>query len=280
MKNLKNIMITGLSAIAILSLSGCSTENPFGVGYEHSACEASSSFGVCGSPEDIYNNRDVIRKTQNDYLKSGLDTELFFGIGHNGKMIVKDGRTEKWQEYDKSEWAKEINARVYPSSSNKSTRSNATSDKLDYYSVDTPVTNGTDLSVKYKSQGRILQTRTNVGDMIRDSGLIQRIWIAPVVDRRGDLISAHEIYAVIHEPKWIIGERTPKATKKRMKNLPTPISKNMLGKQNRIDKNEELIMQDYNSGNSGALLHDIENDPRKEKVRRTNMTEINSFIKE
>jgi len=59
-------------------MTGCATSNPFGVGYEHSACESSSKFGVCGAPEDVYTYRDKIRKVQQDYLKSGIDQELFF----------------------------------------------------------------------------------------------------------------------------------------------------------------------------------------------------------
>jgi len=213
-------------------MTGCATSNPFGVGYEHSACESSSKFGVCGAPEDVYTYRDKIRKVQQDYLKSGIDQELFFGITHDGRIMVKEGRTEKWQDYEKSSWREEINDRVY-GRTKSSSKTYSANGKLNYYAVDIPVTEGSDLSLKYKKQGTIIQTRTNVGDMIRDNGLVQRIWVAPVVDKKGDLISAHELYVVVKEPQWIIGESTPKYMKKRLNKIPTPISKDIIKKHDK-----------------------------------------------
>jgi len=272
------VLIAGISILT----TGCSTENPFGVGYEHSACESSSKFGVCGSPEDVYTYRDKIRKIQNDYLKSGLDQELFFGITHNGRIMVKEGRTDKWQDYELSPWKNKIEERVYRNSPKYSEKTNEdlyeTKTKLNYFAVDIPVTEGNDLSIKYKKQGSIIQTRTNVGDMIRDNGLVQRIWVAPVVDRKGDLISAHEIYAVVKEPSWIIGESTPKKPKRRLKKLPTPISQDMLRIQNRVDENQENIIQDYNTNNYGALEHDIED--KKVKKINPDLNQLEKFIEE
>jgi len=126
------------------------------------------------------------------------------------------------------------------------------------------------LSLKYKKQGTIIQTRTNVGDMIRDNGLVQRIWVAPVVDKKGDLISAHELYVVVKEPQWIIGESTPKYMKKRLNKIPTPISKDIIKKQDRIDENQEDIIQDYNIGNN----------EKRRKALKKNLAELNNFIQE
>ena len=235
-----------ISILAATLFTGCATDNPFGVGYEHSACESSSKFGVCGAPEDVYTYRDKIRKVQQDYLKAGLDEELFFGITHEGDIMVKEGRTEKWQQYDSSKWKKIIEERVYK---NNSLKYETTNSKLNYYRVDIPVTQYNDLSIKYQDQGTIIQTRTNVGDMIRDNGLVQRIWVAPVVDKKGDLISAHELYVVVKEPEWIIGEKTPRSQKKNIGKIPTPISKEMIKKQNRVTSREEKIIQDFNSNN-------------------------------
>ena len=279
-KNINKIISLSVLGVGTLLMTGCSTENPFGVGYEHSACESSSNFGVCGAPEDVYTYRDEIRKAQQDYLKSGLDQELFFGITHDGRIMVKEGRTEKWQEYNKSKWKKIIDERVY-GEKKEINREYSANGKLNYYAVDIPVTEGSDLSIKYKKQGTIIQTRTNVGDMIRDNGLVQRIWVAPVVDRKGDLISAHELYVVVKEPKWIIGERTPKHLKRKIHKIPTPISKDMIEQQDRIDHNQEDIIQDYNIGNQGGLIHDIKNNPKnRKKVLDENLIQINNFIQE
>lgn len=67
-KTLKNLLAASLVAAAF---SGCAGSNPFGVGHEKSSCEISSGFGVCGSPKDIYIHKDVIKKVQKDYMKSG-----------------------------------------------------------------------------------------------------------------------------------------------------------------------------------------------------------------
>lgn len=280
LKNINKIIYLSVLGIGTLLMTGCSTENPFGVGYEHSACESSSNFGVCGAPDDVYTYKDKILRVQRNYLKSGLNTELFFGITHDGTILVKDHRTDKWQEYNSSKWKKIIEKRVYRNNEiNKKGR--LAKGKLNYYSSGRKISGNADLSIQYKRQGTILQTRTNVGNMIRDNGQIQRIWVAPVVDKKGDLISAHELYVVIRQPKWIVGERTPKYSAQNIHKFPTPISKDMLQRQDRVDHNQENIIQDYNLGNPGGLIHSIRNNPKqRKKTLQKNLVQINHFIQE
>ena len=80
-----------LSVFAATIFSGCFS-NPFGIGYEKSSCEVSSGFGVCGEPKKIYTHRDKIKQLQSDYMKSGYDGDLYFGINDSGEMLVKEDR--------------------------------------------------------------------------------------------------------------------------------------------------------------------------------------------
>ena len=182
-----------------------------------------------------------------------------------------------------------IDERVYgDKEENSASSAYAANGKLNYFAVDVPVTEGSDLSVKYQRQGTIIQTRTNVGDMIRDNGVVQRIWIAPVVDRKGDLISAHEIYAVVKKPEWIIGERTPRYVKKKLHKIPTPISKDILQEQNRVSQSEEDIIQDFTNDNKRGLRKSIKSQPKKrrrvqrrrKKVLHEDLMDLNNFGQE
>lgn len=269
-----------------LMFSGC-FDNPLGVGYEHSACESSSKFGVCGSPKDIYQNRDKIRIVQQDYIKSGIEDEVFFGIGRDGDMLIKSERGEQWERYEKSEYKKRVDQILKDRSkeelSSKTTNSqNEKAPKVNYSISDIPVTEGNDLSIQYKAQGSLIETRTNVGNMIRDYGLIQKIWVAPISDNKGDLISAHDILLVVKDPKWIIGEATPKnVNSDKVSTLPTPISRSVLETLDKTTKNEADILKNFNAGNEGGLIQEINNNPfiNSEEYKK-NMNQIQNFIKE
>lgn len=229
-----------IAIIAILGsslfFSGCvSKNNLFGVGYEHSACESSQSSGVCGAPEDVYRFKDLIRQVQSDYRRSGIKQKLFFSITHDGRMLVKSERTGKYQPYIGSKWEAMIQANLY---------------KHGVFGA--PMTQGryssafgrNDLSVQFKNRSPYIQTNTNLGRTIRNGGEVQRIWVAPVEDKKGDLVSAHELYTVVKKPTWSIGEKTPKHVKRSIK-LPTPISKDSTGRLNRVNKKEENIIQNF-----------------------------------
>ncbi len=242
---------TMLTAIfgSFIFITGCtSIQNPLGVGYEHSSCESSKNGGVCGSPMDIYKYRDKIRKVKRDYLASGLDKTLFFSITPNGDILVKDKRNGNWMNYDRSPYKKIIDARVNINKTYSKYGNNTPSyDKS--IDVGVPVSKQSDLSIQYAKQAPMVETRTNVGRVARTNGKIQKIWIAPTVSKDGDLVSAHEIYAVTEKPKWNVGEATPKSPRKPLGSIPTPISNKLKAKQQTVSKKTEKIIRNYNNDN-------------------------------
>lgn len=276
----KNILLVSSTLVASILLSGCSLSNPFGIGYEKSACEMSSGFGVCGEPKKIYANRDKIKKLQNDYMNSGYKEELFFGINDTGDMLVKESREGDWQRYDTSsiktdieKLLKDKKALVEKANDDKRISSGIS------YGQDVPVTVGTDLSVKYTIQKPLIETRTNVGEIIRDNGLIQKIWIAPVVDNKNDLVSAHEIYLVVKEPKWVVGEETPKNVK-RATDLPTPISDGVLKRLDTFNEHQAKVIDSFNTDNKGALLEEIQKESNEQINDNQDLNLLNNYIKE
>jgi hypothetical protein len=225
-KNIKYIV--SVSSMALL-FGGCSSSNPFGVGYENSTCESSKSGGLCGAPSSIYKYKAQVKQIQKDYLMSGYKGELFFAISREGKIMVKESRDAKWQPYQGSEYESKIRAGLN-SKYKTNLGSSYTSTKSDI-----PVGKNNDLSISYNQKQKYLQTRTNVGRMIRDNGEYSRVWVAPYVDRKGDLVSAHEIYTVIRDPEWIVGEKTPKKIVDAATPIPSPISVEMLNKTRKAD---------------------------------------------
>lgn len=220
-KNLKYIV--SVSTMALL-FGGCSSSNPFGVGYENSACESSKSGGLCGSPSSIYKYKNKVKQIQKDYQMSGYPEKLYFAISRDGNIMVKEERDGKWKKYEGSKYESKINSSI--KSKYKTNLGSSYSAK----SSDIPVGKNNDLSISYNKKKEYLQTRTNVGRMIRDNGEYSRIWVAPYVDKKGDLVSAHEIYTVIRDPEWIIGEKTPKNVVNAATPIPSPISVDMLNK--------------------------------------------------
>lgn len=220
-----------------LAFSGCATNNAFAVGYEKSACESSSKGGFCGSPSAIYEYKKKVIKIQEDYKSSGFPDDLFFSIKRDGSILVKAERDDKWQPYSDSRYEEEINSLLKLKFSKNSTSMDSSST----YST-------TDLSKEYDKKMSILRTTTNVGEMIRDSGKYTRTWVAPHVDIAGDLISAHELYIVLEEPKWVIGENTPKKTLDASSS--TPFSGTLLNR-----KSSKVININNKSYNTKYLEH-------------------------
>lgn len=278
---MKKYIIT-TSIIASVIFTGCSFSNPFGIGEEKSACEVSSGFGVCGSPKKIYTHRDKIKKMQQEYMQSGYEDELFFGINDNGDILVKSDRDDHWQTYKGSKIEKEINEKLAEKKEamdeyeGKKVTVSTDNSSL---SQDVPVTVETDLSIKYKEQKPLIETRTNVGDIIRDNGMIQKVWIAPVKDDKGDLISAHELYVVIKSPDWIIGEATPKDSSRQVGEIPTPFSKNLIEKVEKSTEEEDKILKKYNNNDNAGLAEAI-NNQSSEKEDNADLNLINNYLKE
>jgi len=283
--NINKFKKGGLILLASTFLfSGCSLKNPFGIGYDTSVCESSKDFGVCGAPKDIYKYRDKIRKVQRDYLNARLDTVLFFGINPEGYIVVKEDRDGKWERYDISEWKtiidrKNKELREEEDKINKKVKASKVKTASGIsYDNDIPITEENDLSVKYSKQGPLLVSRTKVGDIIRDNGLIQPVFIANYIDKTGDLISSHEVYIVVKNPEWIVGEKTPKSGK--IDSIPTPLSTELLKRQNLTNDYQEKVVNSYNRNTLSGVL-ESEQDPEltyKKEKKEDNV--INSFLKE
>jgi len=229
--NLKKIILITSFSSSMLLFTGCSFSNPFGIGFEHSACEDSKGLGVCGSPLSIYKNQSTIEQIQSDYLKSGIEQELFFGISKEGYILVKEERTDKWSAYSGSKWEKKIKEELEKKGYTKNQNSNSSINNYD------------DFNLQYKKQP-MFETRTNAGKMYRDYGKIQKVWIAPYVDSSGDLVSAHDVMVVIKDPSWNLGEKTPKNVGVNGVNkIPTPISANIMKKQKRENFDSKIIKE-------------------------------------
>lgn len=267
-----------LSVFAATIFSGCFS-NPFGIGHEKSSCEVSSGFGVCGEPKKIYIHRDKIKQLQSDYMKSGYDGDLYFGINDSGEMLVKDDREGRWMNYNGSRVQAEIESLLEKKDPIRMQDAKVRKASSSMITQDIPVTNENDLSVKYMLQKPVIQTRTNVGEVIRDNGLVQKIWIAPVVDSKNDLISAHEIYLVVKEPKWVVGEDTPK-NMKNIGEIPTPMSEKVLEKIEVEDKHQETVVSHYNNDNKAGLDNEIKNGDSQEKKleNQEDLNLINQFL--
>jgi len=205
----KNNILIAVGLSSMLLFTGCSTSNLFGVGYESSACETSKSNGFCGAPSSIYKYKSKIKQMQRDYLYSGYPDKLFFAISREGVIGVKRERDDKWQPYEGSQYQKEINRLLSLKTDTKLGSAVATTSKTVTSQI-TKDSSAADLSYEYRQKETILQTKTNVGRMIRDTGEYTKTWVAPYEDNKGDLVSAHELYIVIKDPKWTIGEKTPK----------------------------------------------------------------------
>lgn len=267
-----------LSVFAATIFTGCFS-NPFGIGHEKSSCEVSSGFGVCGEPKKIYTHRDKIKQLQSDYMKSGYDGDLYFGINDSGEMLVKDDREGRWMNYNGSRIQAEIESLLEKKDPVRMQDAKVRKASSSMVTQDIPVTNENDLSVKYMLQKPVIQTRTNVGEVIRDNGLVQKIWIAPVVDSKNDLISAHEIYLVVKEPKWVVGEDTPK-NMKNIGEIPTPMSEKVLEKIEVEDKHQETVVDHYNNDNKAGLSNEIKNGDSQEKKleNQEDLNLINQFL--
>ena len=277
---------TALIALTITAtfFSGCSLKNPFGIGYDTSVSETSKSktFGVSGSPKDIYKHRDIIRKTQDEYLSSGIKDVLYFGIDKKGNMLVKKDRDEEWSKYETSYWKEKIDKANEKNKKNEEALERKREEKNKgakargiSSSSDILVTAGNDLSIQYKEQGRLISTRTQVGDIIRDNGQIQQVFVANYIDNEGNLVSSHELYVVVKDPSWIVGEKTPKTTNN-MGEIPTPVSKGLLKEQARSERVDERIVDSYLRDDPAAVTNAINDAPTIEDEQDSKI--IRNFI--
>ena len=271
---IKKIM-TNLAIVSSIAFftTGCSLSNPFGIGYDSSVCNDSKTFGVCGSPKDIYKYKDKIKAVQNNYLKARLDTTLYFGVSPEGIIQVKSERDANWERYSTSEWKKIIDEKEHL---NKSNSNREASFNMYSNQNDIPITKGGDLSVVYKEQGPLLVTRTKIGNIIRDQGLIQEVFIANYADTEGDLISSHNVYVVVKDPDWIVGEKTPKAVN--IEDIPTPLSTELLKKQQVVEESQEKTISNFNRDRESGYMSAQEEESKLKEDKIENLNVINNFI--
>jgi hypothetical protein len=283
-----------LLGASIFLLTGCSSKNPFGIGYEHSVCEGQTKeFGMCGSPKSIFKYESKIKEVQKEYFESGLKKKLYFAVDRDGNILVKDTRDGKWQFYETSKWKKIIENLVHKKKEKMErlkTKEAASVTSVQYRYInnkinlsalpqDVPVTKADDLSVKYQEQGPLVVTRTKIGNLIRDMGLIQPVFVSNYVDKDGDLVSAHEIYVVVKEPSWVIGEKTPKYVPS--DTYPTPLSKKIIKKGVAHEQYQEDVIKDYNLNYKKGIINAVKNNPQiKEQENQNNLDIINQFLKE
>jgi len=287
-----------ISTLGALLFSGCSMKDPFGIGYDSSVCNNAKSFGVCGAPKDVYKYRDKIRKVQWTYLKARLDTTLYFAVAPNGVIQVKADRDAPWERYDISEWKELIDHRVANENKRVSENEKLSKEKaqkarsqekcsggdcsqsrtaLSWESIiesDLPVTKGGDLSVKYQNQGPLLVTRTKIGDIIRDQGLIQQVFVANYADTDGDLVSSHELFVVVRNPDWVVGESAPKNVK--LESFPTPISTGIMKRQQRVDSYQEKTVKSYNNDSASGYAEAKQEPVFDSDIK--DMSVINQFL--
>jgi hypothetical protein len=260
---MKNKAALVAAAAAMLLISGCSWSNPFGIGYEHSVCESSKEFGVCGDPKSILRYKEKIKEVQRKYLVAGLKQRLYFGVDDRGNILVKRKRKGKWSFYETSKWKKLIESK-YKKKMDKLEAHERKSRKaapVSYSVSDIPVTEGSDLSVAYRKQPPLLVTRTSVGDIIRDAGRIQKVFIANYVDPQGDLVASHEVYVVVKDPEWVVGEKTPKKSYIEGRSVPTPLSTDLLKKREGVDRYSEGVVGAYVYDNVEGVAKAVSEDP-------------------
>jgi len=281
-KLINMLFIVGVTSVMF---TGCSLKNPFGIGYDRSACDDAKSFGVCGSPKNILKYKDIVRSVQKRYFYAALDQQLFFAVNEKGKMLVKEDRDGSWEPYDLSDWKKLIDKRIADLRAREAAMEGGsgavTLGKTDLsgLSSDIPVTKESDLSIVYQKQGILIETRTKVGNIIRDNGLIQPALISSYVDKGNTLNAAHEIYVVVREPEWIVGEQTPRNVEIGV--IPTPISTELLKKQNRTEYYQEDVIRTYNADDKAGVIKAVHANPEfREKEYKHDMNVINSFLKD
>lgn len=59
----------------------------------------------------------------------------------------------------------------------------------------------------------VIGTRTDDAKIVRDFGVVQKVWITPYVDKNDNLVASHDIYVVVKSPHWVVGEALPVAKK-------------------------------------------------------------------
>ena len=143
-------------------------------GQTETDCEDSAKGqGVCGSPRTLLENENVVRN-----------------LSYKGEpnYMFKDGRV----------WDQEKQEFVTPSKGAEKKGNNSKSRQSDIF---------------LKNRTYLPQDIINDTPVIRDMGVIRRIWLAPIKTKLGDRMSERTIDIVVRKADWVFAEDTPKRVK-------------------------------------------------------------------
>jgi hypothetical protein len=204
-----------LSLGAVLLLVGCSgKQSLLTPGQVEGDCDAKAAgLGVCGTPKSIYEHRDKIKHIY-------FEEDEAYRVSKNGKIY----NTETGEEVIPGKKPDGCGLAVCPGCEEDEAFMNedgglATGDNKRSYNYRRA---GMSDDIRLSNRSLIVETPQKQS-VIRDLGMVQKIWIAPHEDRSGDLISAHEVFVVIKKPSWIVGEKTPKNVKRGVV-VPSPVA--------------------------------------------------------
>ena len=214
----KRLIYMGL--VAMLTLTGCSSKDSILVpGQLESDCDAGAAgLGVCGTPKNIYTHRDQIK-----HIK--FEEDESYRVDSKGKI-----------------WNTESGDEVKPSSELSTgcvgCEGGESDENLEVGA------SGKKNAIRLKNRSLVVKTKQDSA-VIRDLGYVQSVWIAPHETRKGDLVSAHEIYVVIKQPKWIIGEEQPQKVE-RGATIPSPLVEEIFSDRHEaMDKKSSSKVYDY-----------------------------------
>lgn len=223
--NFKSIV---LSVGAVLLFAGCSgKQSLLTPGQVEGDCDAKAAgLGVCGTPKSIYEHRDAIKHIY-------FEDDEAYRVSKNGKIY----NIETGEEVIPGKKPDGCGLAVCPGCENDE----AFDEKGSGYGTKKI---GKSNDIKLSSNSLIVETPQKQS-VIRDLGMVQKIWIAPHEDRSGDLIAAHEVFVVIKKPSWIIGEKTPKNVKRGVV-VPSPVAVSLFSNNHQaVDRKSLKNIFDY-----------------------------------
>lgn len=227
MTRIANSILVMLIAI----LAGCSSNESLLVpGQTDSDCnERSAKLGVCASPRTILEHKDKISKL---YYEEGEA----YKVKPNGKIYnIETG--EEVIPNQKPESSCNGDAFCYKcNDAGKWLESSSNSTYSGSGSEENPIVIRNRAYAPQNAKG---------AQPIRDLGLVQEVWFAPIEQSDNSFSEAVTTYLVIREPSWVIGEKRPKRVKRGVV-VPTPIAKEVLHQNvHPIDRRQQKRFDDF-----------------------------------
>jgi len=220
--------------VMFLMFSGCAKTSILVPGQLESDCDAGAAgLGVCGTPKNIYMHRDKVKRI-------AFEEDESYRVDNHGKIWNTDSGEEVIPGKDPSSGC------VGCKGTEKSEAGSEGYGK------------GEKNSIRLQNRSLIVKTPQESA-IIRDVGFIQSVWIAPHESRKGDLISAHELYVVVKKPQWIIGEDNPRKTQRGV-TISSPLVEELFSdRHDAFDKKSESKIYDYVNEVKPKNLEKIEN---------------------